>query len=103
VENLVDNAAKYMGSQPLPLVKIGCRRDADQRVFYVMDNGVGIDSKHHDKIFGLFDRLDQQTEGTGVGLAIAKRIVEVHGGHIWVESEPTKGSTFCFTLPAQDS
>ncbi len=103
VENLVDNAAKYMGAQPLPLVKIGCRRDADQRVFYVMDNGVGIDSEYHGKIFGLFDRLDQQTEGTGVGLAIVKRIVEVHGGRIWVESEPSKGSTFCFTLPAQVS
>jgi hypothetical protein len=96
----VDNAVKFMGDQPEPLVQIGFRRDADKHVFYVQDNGIGIDSKYHEKIFGLFDRLDQEPEGTGVGLAIVRRIVELHGGRIWVESEDAgQGTAFCFTLP----
>ena len=65
------------------------------------DNGVGIDPRYHDRVFGLFERLDPRVEGTGVGLALVKRIVEVHGGRVWVESEGAgQGSTFCFTLPA---
>ena len=100
VENLVDNAAKFMGDQPEPLVQIGFRRDGDEPVFYVRDNGVGIDSQYHEKVFGLFDRLHNKAEGTGVGLAIVKRIVEIHGGRIWIESKGTGlGSTFCFSLP----
>jgi PAS domain S-box-containing protein len=100
VENLVDNAAKFMGDQPEPLVQIGFRRDGDEPVFYVRDNGVGIDSQYHEKVFGLFDRLHNKGEGTGVGLAIVKRIVETHGGRIWIESKGTGlGSTFCFSLP----
>ena len=100
VENLVDNAAKFMGDQPEPLVQIGFRRDGDEPVFYVRDNGVGIDSQYHKKVFGLFDRLHNKAEGTGVGLAIVKRIVEIHGGRIWIESKGTGlGSTFCFSLP----
>ncbi|MGD9101842.1 MAG: ATP-binding protein, partial [Anaerolineae bacterium] len=98
-QNLVDNAVKYMGDQPEPRVEIGMRCDGDEKVFYVRDNGIGIDPRHHDKVFGLFNKLDPQTEGTGVGLAIVKRIVEVHGGCVWVESEGAgQGSTFCFTL-----
>ncbi|MBC8228456.1 PAS domain S-box protein, partial [bacterium] len=100
LENLVDNAVKFMGDQPAPCVEIGVRRDGKETVFYVRDNGVGIEPRYHEKVFGLFDKLDKQTEGTGAGLAIVKRIVEVHGGRIWVESEGTgKGSAFCFTLP----
>ena len=65
------------------------------------DNGVGIDPRYHDRVFALFERLDPRVEGTGVGLALVKRIVEVHGGHVWVESEGAgQGSTFCFSLPA---
>jgi len=62
-------------------------------------NGVGVASQYHERIFGLFNRLDPRVEGTGVGLALVRRIIEFHGGRIWVESEEGKGSTFCFTLP----
>jgi signal transduction histidine kinase len=104
VQNLVDNAAKFMGNQPAPCIEIGQRGaqvDADGKpIFFVRDNGIGIEPQYHDKIFGLFNKLNPQTEGTGVGLALVKRIVEVHGGRIWVESAGlAKGSTFCFTLP----
>ena len=97
-QNLVENAVKFMGDQPNPKIEIGIRRD-DEPVFFVRDNGVGIDPQFQGKIFGLFDRLDPKAEGTGVGLALVKRILEVHGGRIWIESEGEgKGSTFCFTL-----
>lgn len=100
VQNLIDNAAKYMGSQPEPRIEIGCGgHEKGMPVFYVRDNGMGISPEHHDRIFGLFNKLDPNVEGTGVGLALVKRIVEFHGGRIWVESEIGKGSTFFFTLP----
>lgn len=103
LQNLIDNAAKFMGDQPRPTVEIGCRRDGSETVCFVRDNGAGIDPRHHQKIFGLFDRLDTETDGTGVGLAVVKRIIEVHGGRIWVESDgPGHGSTFCFTIPAKN-
>jgi PAS domain S-box-containing protein len=100
LENLLDNAVKYIGNQSQPCVEIGARYNSAEPIFYVRDNGVGIDPRYHQKVFGLFEKLDQQAEGTGVGLAIVKRIVEVHGGRIWVESAGAgHGSTFCFTLP----
>jgi PAS domain S-box-containing protein len=100
MQNLLDNAIKFFGDQPNPRVEIGARQTGEETVFYIRDNGVGMDPKHHEKVFGLFEKLDQNSEGTGVGLAIVKRIVELHGGRIWVESEGLdKGSTFCFTLP----
>jgi signal transduction histidine kinase len=69
-------------------------------VFYVQDNGIGIDPKYQQKVFGLFEKLDPAAAGTGIGLALVKRIVEVHGGSIWVESAGSGcGTTFCFTLP----
>jgi signal transduction histidine kinase len=97
--NLLGNAVKFMGEQPDPQVKIGVRRDGEETVCYVRDNGIGIDPQHKDTIFGLFQQLDPSRGGTGIGLAIAKRVVETHGGRIWIESDgPGKGSTFCFTL-----
>ena len=99
--NLLGNAVKYMGDQAEPRVEVGARRDRDETVCYVRDNGMGIDPRHKDRIFGLFHQLDNESDGTGTGLAIAKRIVETHGGRIWVESEVGEGSTFCFTLPAK--
>jgi PAS domain S-box-containing protein len=99
LQNLVDNAAKFMGAQPHPQIEIGVCTLDDQQAFFVRDNGIGIDSQHHDKVFGLFNKLDPKSEGTGVGLALVKRIIEVHGGRIWVESDGVHGSTFYFTLP----
>jgi two-component system, chemotaxis family, sensor kinase Cph1 len=100
IQNLLDNAAKYMGDQPEPRIEIGQRGVEDGKpVFFVSDNGIGIAPEHHEQIFGLFNKLDPNIEGTGIGLALVKRIVEFHGGRIWVESEAGKGATFLFTLP----
>jgi signal transduction histidine kinase len=101
VQNLVDNAAKFMGEQKQPLVVIGSRGGPQgQAVVFVRDNGIGIAERFHEQVFRLFDKLDPASPGTGVGLALVKRIVEVHGGGVWVESPGAgQGSTFCFTLP----
>ena len=103
VQNLIENAAKFMGGQPKPRIRVGARF-GDETVLLVQDNGIGIEPRHHDKVFGLFQKLDPEVEGTGVGLALVKRIVEVHGGRVWVESAGQgQGTTVCFTLsqPAQ--
>jgi signal transduction histidine kinase len=99
IQNLLDNAAKFMGTQPKPVIEIGTRGEENgMPVIYVRDNGVGIAPEHYERVFGLFNKLNPGAEGTGVGLAIVKRVIEVHGGRIWVESEVGKGATFCFTL-----
>lgn len=99
-QNLVDNAVKYMGDQQAPCIEIGIHAQGKETVFYVRDNGMGIGPNHSHKIFGLFDKLDPQTEGAGLGLALVKRIVELYKGRIWVESEGHGlGSCFQFTLP----
>jgi len=101
VQNLVDNAAKFMGGRSDPRIEIGALPSPDGPVCYVRDNGIGIDPRHHQRVFGLFERLDTGVDGTGVGLALVKRIVEVHGGRVWVESAgPGLGATFYFALPA---
>jgi signal transduction histidine kinase len=103
LQNLIDNAAKFIGEQPMPVIQIGAYEERGQQVFFVKDNGIGINPSYHERVFGLFDKLDPRSEGTGVGLALAKRIVEVHGGRIWVESQgKDKGSMFCFTLPVKE-
>lgn len=99
LQNLIDNAVKYAGNQIAPCVEIGCEQRSGETVFYVRDNGIGIQPRFQDHIFDLFTQLDPGVDGSGIGLALAKRIVEYHGGRLWVESEGTnQGSTFCFTL-----
>ncbi len=101
-QNLIDNALKFVGEQSSPRIEIGAREDSGEVLCWVRDNGIGIDPRYLEKVFGLFERLDQQIPGTGVGLALVRRIVEVHGGRCWVESEGVgKGSAFFFTLPAR--
>jgi signal transduction histidine kinase len=98
-QNLVDNAVKFMGDQAAPLVEIGVDGPGPEPVLYVRDNGAGIDPRHLAKLFGLFEKLDPKSEGTGMGLALVRRIVEVHGGRIWAESAgPGCGACFRFTL-----
>jgi signal transduction histidine kinase len=102
--NLLSNAAKYIGATPRPLVEVGMLERGAFVECYVRDNGIGIDARYHEKVFEIFHRLqDVEAEGTGVGLAIAKKIVESVGGRIWVESEVGQGSTFRFTWPARDA
>jgi signal transduction histidine kinase len=102
LENLIDNAAKYMGNQTNPIIEIGVRQQERDPIIIIKDNGMGIEAMYHNRIFSLFEKLNPALEGTGIGLALVKRIVEVHGGRVWVESEGLgKGSTFCFTLPAK--
>ncbi len=98
IQNLVDNAIKFMGSQPEPMIEIGHGLEDGRPIFFVRDNGIGIRKEFHKRIFGLFDKLNTATEGTGVGLALVKRIVEVHGGSIWVDSQEGAGATFYFRL-----
>ncbi len=100
LQNLIDNAVKFMGEQPAPLVEIGAEERSSETVLYVRDNGIGIEARFHDRVFRIFERLDTTIEGTGIGLALVKRIVEHHGGRIWIESEGTgAGTRVCFTLP----
>ncbi len=99
LQNLVENAVKFMGDESEPRIEIGAEDDGGGTVFFVRDNGTGIAPEQQDKIFGLFERLDPAVEGSGMGLALVRRIVEVHGGRIWVESDGSgTGATFRFTL-----
>ena len=101
--NLIENSIKYRGEQQHPRIDIGYRTEAEKTVFYVRDNGMGIDLSQHEKVFELFYKVNKRSEGTGAGLAIVKRIIEVHGGRIWIESELGKGTSVCFTLPVQSN
>jgi len=99
-QNLLENGVKYMGDQESPLIEIGMEGSGRETRFYVRDNGMGIDQRNIEKIFGIFVKLDQASEGTGLGLALVKRIIELYGGTIRVESDgPGRGACFRFTLP----
>ncbi len=105
--NLISNAVKYIGHPEKPRIEIGWNETDDNSIFYVKDNGIGIEKEYHEKIFGLFQILnpdpDKTKSGTGVGLTIVKRIIKNHGGKIWLESAPGKGSTFYFSIPKHTS
>lgn len=100
MQNLLDNAIKFSRQGPTePRIEVGRELRDGEQVFYVRDNGLGIDPRYHQKVFDLFDRLDPSIEGTGIGLALVKRIIEFHEGKVWVESQGVgHGTTFCFTL-----
>jgi len=100
MQNLIGNALKYKSDKP-PVVEVGCQEEERRFVFFVRDNGIGINSKYFEKIFVVFQRLHpiDNYSGTGIGLAICKKIIERHHGEIWVTSEEGKGSTFYFSLP----
>lgn len=107
--NLIDNALKYKVQETNPHITIGAKsivnaKGIEETAFYVKDNGMGIEEQYLEKIFGLFDRLTGDIDGTGVGLSIVRRIIEVHGGRIWAESEGTdQGTTFFFVIPLTGS
>jgi signal transduction histidine kinase len=99
-QNLIGNALKFRGQAP-PRIRLAARKQNQEWTFSVADNGIGIAPEHAQTIFAIFKRLHTHAEypGSGIGLSICKKIVEQHGGRIWVESEPGKGSTFHFVLP----
>ncbi|MGZ7068870.1 MAG: sensor histidine kinase, partial [Methanobacterium sp.] len=103
-QNLISNALKFKNPHIPPKIHISARKDAENNeyIFNVQDNGIGIEKEYFDRIFTIFQRLHTREEysGTGIGLSIAKKIVERHGGDLWVESAPGEGSTFYFTIPS---
>jgi signal transduction histidine kinase len=99
-QNLIENAVKYSRDGVAAVIDLGWQQEHGETVFYVRDDGIGIDPRYHGKIFGVFEKLEPSSPGAGLGLSMVKRIVENNGGRIWVDSEGEgAGSCFRFTLP----
>jgi signal transduction histidine kinase len=98
LQNLLGNAVKFRGTAPLR-IEVSALRDSHEWVVTVRDNGVGVDPSQTTGIFGMFSRANSTVEGAGIGLAVCRRIVEAHGGRIWVEAALDGGSAFRFTVP----
>jgi light-regulated signal transduction histidine kinase (bacteriophytochrome) len=105
LQNLIDNAIKFQPKDQIPKVKISGITRQNVHCFSVQDNGIGINVKYTDRIFNMFQHLHDHShyEGTGIGLALCKKVVERHGGNIWVESKEGEGTTFWFTIPNKDT
>ncbi len=102
MQNLIENSIKFMGDCSEPVINIDCAEKDGETVCFIRDNGIGIDEKNHEKVFNIFSKLDPESPGTGIGLAIVKRIIDIHGGKIWIESEGEKtGTTIYFQLPGK--
>jgi len=101
LQNLIDNGVKFRSEKP-PHIHVSAMKKGSGWIFSVRDNGIGIDPQYHERIFDVFQRLHtgEEYSGTGIGLAICKKVVERHGGRIWIESQPGEGSTLYFTLQA---
>ncbi|MBS1213609.1 MAG: Two-component system sensor protein, partial [Proteobacteria bacterium] len=99
---LIGNALKFSSRRTRPSIEIGSGSPGAPGVFFVKDNGAGMDMRYAGKLFGIFQRMHSESDfpGTGVGLAIVKRLVERHGGRVWAEAAPDQGATFCLTLGA---
>jgi len=102
VQNLLENAVKYAKPNGIPRIEVGTDGISKNGnpVFFVRDNGIGIETQYHERFFGLYNKLDVQSEGTGIGLSLVKKIIEIRNGRIWVESEIGSGAIFYFSLPA---
>ena len=99
-QNLIENSVKFMGDQSEPQIDVGAQTHAGGTICHVRDNGIGIDYRNRDRVFGLFQRLNTETDGSGVGLALVQRIVDVHGGKVWMESDGIgRGATVYVALP----
>ena len=103
-QNLIQNSIKFRSDEP-PQIHVAAVEKGDEWVFSVKDNGIGIELQHLDRIFVIFQRLNKRGEydGTGMGLAIAKKIIERHGGRIWAESQPGVGTVLYFTIPEEEN
>jgi light-regulated signal transduction histidine kinase (bacteriophytochrome) len=102
-QNLLSNAIKFRGEQPLR-VRVTAGRDGEFWLFAVTDNGIGIEAEYAERIFVIFQRLHDRSaySGTGIGLAMCRKIIEYHGGRIWLDTQYADGTRFCFTLPARE-
>ena len=104
MDNLIGNAAKFMSDNPAPRIEVGGFVESDAAHLYVRDNGIGIAPEYHERVFVIFQRLhtEADVEGTGVGLAIVRKVIESLGGKVWIESQVGEGCTVHFTLPARE-